>query len=300
MFEAPFVFAFTLGLVAAVNPCGFAMLPAYMAYFLGIEGTERETDRSAGFFRALATGGIVSLGFVVVFGITGILLSAGISGIRDVIPWISIVIGVALLILGLAMLRGFKLSLALPRMQRGGDSRTAKSLFLFGLSYGTTSLACALPLFLIPIGLAENFASGVAVTAVYSLGMSLAIIALTVSMALARGALLGPLQKIMKHQDRIAGIALVIAGGYTIFFWVEDIFRPAGEQSSLTRWVEELSASVTRWIGSIGGLQFGLRLVAFLALVAVAILIWPNAKTPESALETEEPEDSNEPSEASS
>lgn len=33
MIDAPFALAFTAGLVATVNPCGFAMLPAYPCGF---------------------------------------------------------------------------------------------------------------------------------------------------------------------------------------------------------------------------------------------------------------------------
>ena len=35
MFSADLAFPFTLGLVAAFNPCGFAMLPVYVSFFLG-------------------------------------------------------------------------------------------------------------------------------------------------------------------------------------------------------------------------------------------------------------------------
>ena len=38
MIDGAFAYAFTAGMVATVNPCGFAMLPAYLSYFLGIEG----------------------------------------------------------------------------------------------------------------------------------------------------------------------------------------------------------------------------------------------------------------------
>ena len=37
MIDAPFALALTAGMVATVNPCGFAMLPAYLAYFVGAE-----------------------------------------------------------------------------------------------------------------------------------------------------------------------------------------------------------------------------------------------------------------------
>ena len=31
------IFAFTAGLLSTVNPCGFAMLPAYLSFFMGLE-----------------------------------------------------------------------------------------------------------------------------------------------------------------------------------------------------------------------------------------------------------------------
>ena len=37
MIDAPLALAFTAGMIATVNPCGFAMLPAYLGYFLGLE-----------------------------------------------------------------------------------------------------------------------------------------------------------------------------------------------------------------------------------------------------------------------
>ena len=38
MIDAPIGLAFAAGLVATVNPCGFAMLPAYLSYFMGLDG----------------------------------------------------------------------------------------------------------------------------------------------------------------------------------------------------------------------------------------------------------------------
>lgn len=45
--DAPLALAFTAGMVATVNPCGFAMLPAYLSYFLGLEATEDGSSEPA-------------------------------------------------------------------------------------------------------------------------------------------------------------------------------------------------------------------------------------------------------------
>ena len=45
--------AFATGLVAAFNPCGFAMLPAYLSYFVSLE-SEEEANIGRNIFRGLA------------------------------------------------------------------------------------------------------------------------------------------------------------------------------------------------------------------------------------------------------
>ena len=61
MIDAPLAYAFTAGAVATVNPCGFAMLPAYLSYFLGIEAAKGvEDDRRASVGTALLVGAAVS------------------------------------------------------------------------------------------------------------------------------------------------------------------------------------------------------------------------------------------------
>ena len=39
-------FPFAAGLVAAFNPCGFAMLPTYLTYFLGLEDENTSVAKS--------------------------------------------------------------------------------------------------------------------------------------------------------------------------------------------------------------------------------------------------------------
>ena len=41
--DARLALAFSAGMVATVNPCGFALLPAYLSYFLGLEEAELRT-----------------------------------------------------------------------------------------------------------------------------------------------------------------------------------------------------------------------------------------------------------------
>ena len=273
MIDAPLAFAFSAGLIAAVNPCGFAMLPAYLSYFLGIEqrSDDGSPDSRASIVRALYVGTTVSLGFLVVFGVVGLAVSLGLSGVRDVIPWVTIVIGAGLVALGVAMLAGFRLQVALPRIQRGAEGGSFGSLFLFGVSYATASLSCALPVFLVAVAdSVSGFASGVAAFAVYSLAMCLVLMSLTVSLAVARRSLVGVLRRVMVHVDRIAGVLLILAGGYTIWYWVVDLTGEPGDQPEGIRVVEDLAGDAQQWLRQVGPTRVGIVLGVALA----AMIVW--------------------------
>jgi cytochrome c-type biogenesis protein len=141
----PFGLAFGAGLVAAVNPCGFAMLPAYLSLYLGSqeEGFEKRSALGRA-FRAVLIGGVVSLGFVLLFGLAGVVVAAGGSVILGTMPWVGMVIGAALILMGLWMLAGRTLYTGLFERLAGhvGDPTTmgVRGFFLFGLAYGLASL----------------------------------------------------------------------------------------------------------------------------------------------------------------
>ena len=61
--------SFGSGLLAAVNPCGFVLLPTYLMYFLGVSG-KPGTQRST-ITRALLVSTALSAGFMSVFIVVG-------------------------------------------------------------------------------------------------------------------------------------------------------------------------------------------------------------------------------------
>ena len=105
--DGAFALAFLSGVVATVNPCGFAMLPAYLSYFLGIESHAAvDEPAQASLRRALLVSASVSAGFLAVFTVLGFVIRAGGDGVADVIRYLSIVIGFLLIGLGIAFLLG--------------------------------------------------------------------------------------------------------------------------------------------------------------------------------------------------
>lgn len=270
MIEAPIGLAFAAGLVATVNPCGFAMLPAYLSYFMGLDGAEEDDTSGAGIGTALKVGAIVSLGFLAVFGATGLLINAGVRSIIDWIPYVALGIGVVMVVLGIAMLRGYQLSIGFLKVEGGTGSRDNKSVFTFGVSYALASLSCTLPVFLsVVVGsiASTSFISGFLTYIAYGLGMSVLLIALTLAVAFAKQGLVRRLRSMLRYVQRISAGFLIVAGVYITWFWADDLSSDAGEQGAAAGIVEGWSASLTNWVGShsgsIGVLLGGLILIAF-------------------------------------
>lgn len=226
MIEAPIGLAFAAGLVATVNPCGFAMLPAYLSYFMGLEGAEEDEEQGASVGQALKVGGIVSLGFLFVFGTTGLLINAGVRSIIDWIPYVALGVGVLMVLLGIAMFRGYELSIGFLKVQGGTGSRDTKSVFTFGVSYALASLSCTLPVFLsVVVGsiATASFVSGFLTYIAYGLGMSVLLMALTLAVAFAKQGLVTRLRSMLQHVQRISAVFLIVAGVYITWFWADSL-----------------------------------------------------------------------------
>ena len=75
---APLGFAFAVGMVSAVNPCGFAMLPAYLGLYLGAnDQSDAGRNPVQQILKGLEIGSAVTLGLVVLFGIAGTIIALG-------------------------------------------------------------------------------------------------------------------------------------------------------------------------------------------------------------------------------
>ena len=226
---APLGFAFAAGMVSAVNPCGFAMLPAYLGLYLG---SDQENKGPANPLKQLGkatlVGGSVTAGFVVLFAAVGMVIGFGArTFVIDVLPWLGLAIGVFLVIAGAWLVGGGKFysGLAARTASRLGDpSKTnIRGYFIFGLSYGTASLSCTLPIFLAVVGTSlavSNVLASLGQFLLYALGMGLVILALTLGIAFFRGAMVGGLRKVMPYVQPVGSWLMVLAGAYIVFYWL--------------------------------------------------------------------------------
>jgi cytochrome c-type biogenesis protein len=224
----PLGFAFSAGMVSSVNPCGFAMLPAYLGLYLGDSNNAGdERGLPSRLQRAVVVGSTVTAGFVVMFAIVGIPIGLGARSIVGLFPWIGLAIGVLLTLVGTYILSGGNMynNVAMRLSSRMGNvnNNSVRGYFTFGVGYGTASLSCTLPIFLAVIGgtfTSETFLDSLLQFVLYGFGMGTVILMLTLGMAVARGAIVGGLRNVLPYVGTISALMLLVSGAFIIYYWL--------------------------------------------------------------------------------
>lgn len=216
--EISLLLALGSGSVSAVNPCGFGLLPAFVSFFLG-EHEEGQVGLVSRLLRAFLVAGLVTMGFVLVFGVIGAAISLGSRSIVRYVPWLGLGVGVVLIAVGAAILAGRSLTFGLHPVKRVGG-RSNRSMVAYGVGYGLASVGCTLPVFLVVVAgalAAGGVLSGLTVFLSYAIGMGLVILAVTTATALGKGVIVWWLRGMLPYVERISGIGLLVAGGYLVY-----------------------------------------------------------------------------------
>ena len=253
--------SFTAGLLSAINPCGFVLLPTYLVYFLGMENLRPGAER-ASVLRALKVSLAVSAGFMSIFVVIGAATKLSTNWLVEKAQWLSLAIGVGLIVLGVAMLFGYRLPFTTPKLDVGERDRSVRSMYVFGIAYAVASMGCTIPTFTgVVLGSfsTKGLATGIAAIALYGIGMALVVTGLTVTLAFANTALLKVLRRGMAWFEQFAGVLLILTGMYLCWYWYSFI-TDATEGTVLakaTSWNERLANFVQDhqapvvWIGVI-------------------------------------------------
>lgn len=283
--ELALAFPYSLGLVAAFNPCGCALLPAYLSYFLGLEsrGSGADDVSSTALMRVVLRGIVVGLtltaGFVLVFGAFGLLFETVLSQgtILERIGYVTIVIGIVMVAIGVWMLTGRDINLRLPRLSRGGDSRGIASVFMFGISYAVVSLSCTIGLFIAAVAATfadQGFADGVANFVAYALGMGSVITFLTLALALARTNVVGALRKALRWVKPVSGVILIASGIYVANYgwWELQVLDDPSATNFLVEKFFEFQTAVSDWIAQTTPHRLGV--LSALGVLGALLLGW--------------------------
>jgi cytochrome c biogenesis protein CcdA len=194
-------------------------------YFLGVSGGAPGTQK-ASITRALKVSAAVSSGFLAVFLAIGFLSVPLRSTISANSKYVTGFIAIGLIVLGTAMLFGYKLPFMTPQIESGKKDQTVKSMFVYGVAYAVASIGCTIGLFLATVFSTrpdETFIDSVANMIAYGAGMALLVSALTVGFAFANTTLLKFLRSAMQYVDKIAAAFVVLSGLYLAwyFYWVD-------------------------------------------------------------------------------
>ncbi|GBG35646.1 cytochrome c biogenesis CcdA family protein [Mycobacterium montefiorense] len=223
--------AFAAGLVAAVNPCGFAMLPAYLLLVVRGQRNSERVSPLAGLLRALSATAGMALGFLTVFGLFGALTISAATTVQRYLPYATVAIGIVLVVLGIWLLSGRELTALTPRQlgPRWAPKQQGSRLvgmYGYGISYAIASLSCTIGPFLAvtAAGLRSgSVVTGVSIYLAYVAGLTLVVGALAVAAATASSALADRLRRVLPFVNRIGGVLLVVVGLYVGYYGLYEL-----------------------------------------------------------------------------
>ncbi|MGA9275857.1 cytochrome c biogenesis CcdA family protein [Ilumatobacter sp.] len=263
---------FVAGMLAAVNPCGFVLLPTYLMYFLGLQGSERTLAQRETLRKALKVSASLSLGFMAVFIVAASLANYFTNWLTANAKYATGFLGIALIVLGAAMLFGFKLPFMNPQRLQGEKDQTVKSMFVYGVAYAIASLGCTIGFFISAVfatsrngGVFAGLRNGIA----YGAGMAVLVGGLTVALAFANTGLLKLLRHGMQYMDRIAAAFVVLSGLYLLwyFYWVD--LKEEGD--AITDWVTFRQADISAYLNDH---QWGVTVLMFSILGATISYVY--------------------------
>ena len=266
--EGDFAYNFILGVMSAVNPCGFVLLPTYLIYYLGTE-LQRNESPAATLRRALLVGSAVSSGFVGLFLIVGIITQSFTTTVRDNSKYFAFVVGLGLVVMGALMLSGWKPRIAQPQVSIQRE-RTLRNMFLFGIAYAVASIGCTIGFVTSAVFGSvgrHGFVSGVFSIALYGVGMASLVIALTVALAFAQVNIVNSLKKSFRFFDKVSAFFVLITGLYLSWYWYGAITERGSD--GVTRRVESWQNSVVNFLNDVGAIR-----LAIVFAIVIALALW--------------------------
>ena len=220
-------YALALGAVAAFNPCGFALLPAYLGLYLREGAVGAGT--AARLARSIEVAATVGAAFTLLFGVVGAAFELGSALIVHSLPWVGLGIGIVLVLIGGAILSGRQVTSSVPervaaRIGRGAGAPGLRGYAAFGLAYGAASLGCTLPLFLALMGTAAATSrlNGAAVLAfvLYGAGMAAALGIITIIAGVVGFGILRRARGFVRFVSSLSGGLLLLSGAYVVYYWL--------------------------------------------------------------------------------
>jgi len=224
--EIPIIFAFFSGMAAAFNPCGAAMLPAYIGFQLG---TYKSGENLISLMiHGISFGLLSTLGFISLFSLVGVILITGGYFIGKFLPIFGLITGLSICGIGIWLVfTNTNISIQSASKVNLGNTQGIWNMYIFGIGYGIASLSCALPLFLVAVGLiaGTSLSSGKIIETIigciiYGLGMGVVLILTSIGTIFFKQAISATINKLMKYIEIIGKLGMIVAGSYLIYYWI--------------------------------------------------------------------------------
>ncbi|WP_207547368.1 cytochrome c biogenesis CcdA family protein [Mycobacteroides saopaulense] len=267
--------AFAAGLIAALNPCGFALLPVYLA--LVVRGPGAQIGKSRALARAVIATVVMAAGFVAVFTVFGLLTVSVASVVQRYLPFVTVVFGIGLVILGLWLLSGRDIIALMPKvLDANAPTTRLGSMFGYGVGYAVASLSCTIGPFLAVTSTTFESGSlfdGVMVYLAYACGITLVVGTLAVSTALASTVLLNGMRRALPYLNRISGAILLVVGAYVGYYGSYEVrlFHANGNPDDpIINAAGKIQRTISGWVYLHGAWPW----LFVLGLVAVGAAIW--------------------------
>ena len=266
--EGNFAYSFILGVLAAVNPCGFVLLPTYLIFFLGTR-EEPNLETSQRLRRALVVSSGISIGFLAIFFVIGVISRLFTQWIEMNAKYASLAIGVVLVVGGARMLTGWTPKFALPEIG-GVQTKTFRATVIYGVAYAVASIGCTIGFLTTAVfgSIAlHGFVSGVLSILLYGLGMAMLVTALTVSLAFAKTGIVVIIKNRLNLIQRLGAILVTLTGIYLVFYWYAAISetRSASFVTRIERWQTKVASYLQQ--------QGAVRMAVALTVVVIAAVV---------------------------
>jgi cytochrome c-type biogenesis protein len=291
MLDGAAAIALGAGMLAALNPCGFALLPAYLTLLV----TGDQPNRMVAVLRALKMTAAMTGGFLVVFAAFGFLVAPVASSAQRYLPWVTVVVGILLLAAGLWVLAGR--TLPGPKPQLGGSrpvTGSVQSMFGFGVSYAAASLTCTIAPFLavvVSAFRADSVLAGSALFLLYGAGMGLVVGTAALSVALAQQSLVRRARRLGRLVPTAGGVLLVLVGAYVAYYgwWEIRVLRGGPTADPVIEAAAAVQQTLANTVASLGAGGFLIALAALALLGVVGTVVRRHAARERAAGKSKTP-----------
>lgn len=270
--------AIVAGVLATFNPCGFALLPAYMGMIAAANEGRSKSQALIGGLR-FASG--MTVGFILLFGTFGLVFAPFASAISRYLPIVTIVVGILIVVLGFWLLLGRKVGNGAGLIKGWSPGESWFSQVGYGLTFAIVSLSCTLGPFLAVTGASirsSDFFGIVFTFVAFALGMGAAVSVIAVATALTGSQVSVWMRSKSEVISRVTGSLVILAGLYVAWFgWFEWRVN-SGEQigDPIIGAVTDAQSWVVNTLSSYSGLV--IAFVFLIAVIGVAVLVFSKKK----------------------